>query len=126
MIKLKTFFLALVLFPIIDVIWLGFIAKNFYRQHLGDLMKPITETSQVLSAVGVYLCLALGLLLFVLKDPSHSSPWKEGALFGLVVYGVYDFTNFALVKGWPSALVFVDIIWGAFLCGLVAFLITLF
>ncbi len=36
-----------------------------------------------------------------------------GALFGLVVYGVYDFTNYSTLRQWPFVLALVDVAWGA-------------
>jgi uncharacterized membrane protein len=36
-----------------------------------------------------------------------------GALFGLVVYGVYDLTNFATLAQYPLAVMFVDMAWGS-------------
>jgi uncharacterized membrane protein len=60
-------------------------------------------------------------VLFALPrvDPEHlavsSLGW--GALFGLIVYGVYDMTNMATLENWPVRMVWVDICWGCFLCG---------
>jgi len=36
-----------------------------------------------------------------------------GALFGLVVYGVYDFTNYSTLRQWPLVLALADVAWGA-------------
>lgn len=36
-----------------------------------------------------------------------------GALFGLVVYGVYDFTNYSTLRQWPFVLTLADVAWGA-------------
>ena len=35
-----------------------------------------------------------------------------GALFGLVVYGVYDFTNLSTLRDWPLIVAVVDVAWG--------------
>ena len=40
-----------------------------------------------------------------------------GALFGLVVYRVYDMTNMAILERWQLRMVWIDICWGCFLCG---------
>jgi uncharacterized membrane protein len=36
-----------------------------------------------------------------------------GALLGLVVYGVYDFTNYSTLRQWPFVLTMADVAWGA-------------
>jgi uncharacterized membrane protein len=43
-----------------------------------------------------------------------------GAGFGLIVYGVYDLTNYATLDRWPLALTLIDITWGMFICGTTA------
>ncbi len=69
----------------------------------------------------VWLLIALGITLFVLpKASSFGSAALWGAAFGFVLYGVYDLTNYALLKGWPLPVVIVDIAWGAFLCAAAA------
>jgi uncharacterized membrane protein len=35
-----------------------------------------------------------------------------GALFGRVVYGVYDFTNYSTLPQWPFVLTLADVGWG--------------
>ena len=45
-----------------------------------------------------------------------------GAVLGLVIYGVYDFTNYATLRDWPLTLVFVDVAWGAVICGATAWI----
>ena len=36
----------------------------------------------------------------------------DGAMLGLVVYGVYDFTNYSTLRQWPLVLAFADVAWG--------------
>jgi uncharacterized membrane protein len=43
-----------------------------------------------------------------------------GALYGLVVYGTYDLTNYSLVKDWPLTITLVDMAWGTFACATVS------
>jgi len=38
---IKLFLIALPVFFVIDMIWLAVVAKNFYQQQIGFLMKPI-------------------------------------------------------------------------------------
>ena len=52
--------------------------------------------------------------------PSRRTTALWGALFGFFTYATYDLTNMATIRGWPLAMVVVDILWGTLLCTLVA------
>jgi uncharacterized membrane protein len=115
----------LVLLPImlgIDMVWLGLVAKKFYDRQLA----AFSRTLNLPAAVLVYLLIPLGIVLFVLPraggDKMMALLW--GGIFGLVVYGVYDLTNFATLKDWTLTMTVVDMIWGAFICGVTSFLVT--
>ena len=102
---------------LIDFVWLGLISKNFYAKELGTLMK---SPPNLYSALGVYLVLSLGLVFFITNNQlatSYTSYALLGALFGLIVYTVYDLTNYAVISGYTLKLVVVDIIWGTVLGG---------
>ncbi len=121
---LRPLLLAVPVTLVIDLLWLGVIAKDIYAKVIGSFMRAAPVWP---SALAVYLLIPLGLVLFVLPkadgDAGKAALW--GALFGLVLYGVYDFTNHALVKGWPFKIVVIDLVWGMVLCGLSAFLVQL-
>ena len=108
---------------ILDGIWLGLIATAFYKNELGtmarrqgDVLTPIWS-----AAVVVYLVLALGIIWFVLPrvSPANSimSAAAWGMAFGLVTYGVYDWTNRATLAGYSMRLTLVDMLWGGVICG---------
>ena len=107
------------IFFLIDMLWLGVVASNFYREKLGDLM----EVSW-LPAVGFYLVYLIGLTFFAMYPALSNGGWKYallyGALFGFFTYATYDMTNLATLKDWPVSVVIVDIIWGTVLGALVA------
>lgn len=117
----KLFLTALPVFFVIDVIWIGFIAKNFYRDQVGFLM-----ASQVnwVAAIVLYLILIGGLVFFAVMPAVESGTLLKavllGALFGFVTYAVYDLTNMATLKDWPLLMTVVDIVWGTVLGGLVS------
>ena len=73
------------------------------------------------SAFIVYIILITGLYYFVI-GPNKTA--KEGAFFGLVVYGVFDFTNHAIIENYSLPLAIMDTIWGTFLCGTTTLLIN--
>jgi uncharacterized membrane protein len=110
---IKLYFISLAAFLAIDMLWLGLVAKNFYRKQLGFLMAP---SPNWLAAIIFYLLFILGLLVFVvvpgLKDNDLPATLLRAALFGLIAYSTYDLTNLATVKDWPVLVTVVDMIWG--------------
>jgi uncharacterized membrane protein len=99
-------------FWLLDALWLGLIAKRFYRDALGTLMaKPVKPIPAVL----FYVAYPAGLAVFVLASglaPSIAQAAFFGGLFGLFCYGTYDLVNHATIQGWPSRLTVVDMAWG--------------
>lgn len=102
-----------VAFVALDFLWLGFIAKGFYQGQVGGLM---ASPPNFLAAGLMYLLYSAGLVGFVvlpaLEAGSLGRAAVMGALLGLVVYGVYDLTNLAVLKGWTVPVAVVDILWG--------------
>jgi len=105
----------------VDVLWLGFIAKSFYRDGIGHLMAD----SPNLVAGGVfYLLYPVGIMLFAVApaalygglaapaDAQWSRALLAGALFGFFAYATYDLSNLATLRDWPLRLALVDIVWG--------------
>lgn len=123
-IHIKLFGVLLAVLVVLDTIWLGFVAKDFYVSHMGPFMAIENGKARIgYGAAGaVYFLLTIGLLFFALERVSAESglltAFFWGWLFGLVVYGVYDFTNRATLSDWPVPLIAVDMLWGAFACGL--------
>jgi len=118
---LKLYLLTVPVFFIIDLIWLGVVAKSFYQKNLKYILSPNVNWS---AAIIFYLIYIAGILIFavlpaVAKDSlRHAAVW--GALFGFFTYATYDLTNLALLKDWPIIIVIVDILWGVVLCSAVA------
>jgi len=71
--------------------------------------------------VMVYLVIPAGLVLFVRPllgdEPRLTAALLRGALFGFILYGVYDFTNLATLEKWTVRMTLVDVAWGTTLCG---------
>ena len=66
------------------------------------------------AALVVCVVLGSGIGLFVVPRATNLTPAAGyGALFGLLTYAVYDFTNYSTLKDWPFALALVDVAWGA-------------
>lgn len=120
---LKLFFIALPIFIAFDITWLGFLAKDFYRDQIGFLMKPNINW---FASILFYFLFIIGLVLFVIQPAMEKQSWTHalmfGALFGLITYATFDLTNLALLKNWPVLVTIVDLIWGMFLSASVSLL----
>ena len=118
---MKAYLLTLLVFLVVDFIWLGFIAKGFYQKHLGGFFSEEVNWS---AAVLFYLIFIFGMMIFVispaLKANAATHALLLGVLYGLVTYATYDLTNLALLKDWPKTIVVVDILWGMVLSGVVS------
>jgi uncharacterized membrane protein len=108
-------------FLLLDFLWLGFVAKTFYRQEIGALL---LEKFNMTAAIGFYLIFVVGVVIFAVLPALQAGSWKTallyGALFGFFTYATYDMTNLATLKGWSFPVTVVDIAWGAFLTGISA------
>lgn len=118
---LKLYAIALPVFFAIDMLWLGLVAKDFYRGQIGFLMKSNINWS---AAIIFYLLFIVGLVFFVITPAVEKSLWMEalllGAFFGFITYATYDLTNLATLKDWPLFVTLVDLAWGAILAGSVS------
>ncbi len=105
----------------IDLVWLLGIAKNLYREEMGDLM---ASEPKLLAGLAFYLLYALGATIFVIIPALSKQSWlhalQYGALFGLFCYMTYDLTNLAVIRDFPTRLALIDIAWGSFVTTLSA------
>jgi len=113
---IKLFFIALPVFFVIDMIWLVAVAKKFYQEQIGFLMRPDINWG---AAAAFYLLFIAALVAFVISPAVEKQSWIHallyGAFFGLVTYATYDLTNLATLKDWPLTVTIVDLIWGTVL-----------
>jgi len=121
MVYLKLYFSTLLVFFAVDMIWLGLVARTFYKKHLGFLMAPEVNWY---AALIFYFLFILGVLVFVvipgIRDNDLTMTLIKAALFGLITYATYDLTNLATVKNWPLLITIIDLIWGMVLTTIVS------
>src|SRR5580704_14291517 len=90
----------LVLFPLVDFLWIGGIARSLYQAEIGQLLAPQPKLAP---AAIFYALYTLGVLAFVVTPDLDSADWRRtigmAALFGLIAYSVYDLTNLSTLKG---------------------------
>lgn len=113
---LLTYAVSVPVFFVIDMIWLGVIAKGFYRKALEPLLTPNINWT---AALIFYFLFLAGILIFALcpgmEKRSLGYTVLMAALFGFIAYATYDLTNLATLRDWPLMLSIVDMLWGAFL-----------
>lgn len=117
-----SYLLTFIVFLMIDMLWLGVIAKNIYQKYLGDFLSNQVNWT---AAFIFYFIYVLGISIFAIyPSVNKGSVYNAilmGALFGFFTYATYDLTNLATLKGWPLPIVFIDIIWGSVLSAVVSF-----
>ncbi len=113
--------IAVVIFLIIDAIWLGIVARGFYASRMGEIM--LDQPRWGVAAI-FYLVYVAGLVYFAisvgLAQDSVLTAGLNGALFGFFCYLTYDATNLAVLKGYDPVVAVVDVVWGTVLSGSVA------
>jgi len=118
---MKLYLLTVPVFFVIDIVWLGVIARGFYRRHLDFIL---SDDVNWVAAVTFYLIYIAGIIFFAVRPSLASDRLSEaallGGLFGFFTYATYDLTNMATIRSWPLKIVVIDILWGTCLCALVA------
>jgi len=103
---------------VLDLTWLGVVAADLYAKHLGPLMaNPVNAP-----AAGLFYAMYVGAVVIHAVRPAQSArdAALRGAGLGFVAYATYELTNWAVIAGWPAALVPVDLVWGVVLTGTAA------
>ncbi|MBY0470906.1 DUF2177 family protein [bacterium] len=123
--QLKQFLLAALSFIVLDFLWLGFVVKKFNLRQLSEIGRIENGDFKILytPALIVYVLMGLAVTMFVLpRLEAGNSVLKDfwvGAALGLMVYGVYDMTNLAILKNYPVQFALADMAWGTFVFGAV-------
>lgn len=125
--------ISIVIFILLDMIWLAFIAQPLYFKHMSFLAEikngsivfnlPVGILTQVIIALGITAFVSLGIMV----DDRLVAAVGIGAFAGFVLYCTYDLTNLSFIKGYPVFITVVDIAWGTFqglLAGFYVFFLT--
>jgi len=115
---IKILSVSILVFIILDLLWLALISNRYYFKHLGYLSEMEGGKIKFNLPVGLFVqaIIAMGLAAFIYItlhiDNSLSGSITAGSFLGLVLYCTYDLTNLSFVKGYPLPITIVDIIWG--------------
>jgi uncharacterized membrane protein len=115
------YLLTVPVFFVIDMTWLGLIARNLYKSQIGFLMRTDIVWW---AAILFYLLFIMGIIYYAVLPAYAAGEWTKalflGALFGFFTYMTYDLTNYSTLKDWPLAIAVVDTLWGTVLSASVA------
>ncbi|HMB17395.1 MAG TPA: DUF2177 family protein [Candidatus Paceibacterota bacterium] len=122
---LKIFLIILPIYLLIDFIWLGVVMKGFYNNQFRSLNEEGVLMKNWFVALFVYFLIPAGIIFFVMPKISGFGfdNFLLGGLYGLIVYGVYDLTNYATLADWGLKITIVDTLWGIFICGFLSYLL---
>ena len=113
----KNFFLLAIIILLLDYIYLGSVLKDPFMKVIKKIQKKEGKVNLYYAAV-VYLLMITSIHYFIIKD--SRTPFSAFIL-GIIIYGVFDFTNLSIFDDYPLGLAIHDTIWG----GTLFFLATL-
>lgn len=106
---------------LLDFLWISLFMNNKYKILVENIQKE-KFVLNVYSAIIAYIFMVIGLIMIVIK---YKLSYIDTFIFGIVVYGVYDFTCGAIFKNWDFKLAILDILWGGLLFTITNYLINL-
>jgi uncharacterized membrane protein len=115
-----TLLISAIVFVCIDFFYL-----NLMKGYFNNQIKAIQGTNiqmNFLAAIICYIFLIFGLNYFIIKPKRSVS---DAFLFGVIIYGVYETTNWTLFSKWSPISVIIDTLWGGILFALTTFIIRL-
>lgn len=121
MVYIVAYVAALIVFGVLDAIWLTTMTSRFYRPALGEIL---LENLRFGPALVFYFLYPIGLVVFAampaLRSGFVGTALAYGALFGLLAYATYDLTNYATLRAWTLQLALVDLAYGTVVAALTA------
>ena len=109
--------LPLVLLPIVDIMYL-YLNKSSLSRQIVDIQRVVSPL-RMSGAILTYIFLFIGLYIFIIRP---RRPVYEAVILGIVINGVYEFTNYSTFKRWHIETVIMDILWGGALLGIVTWI----
>jgi len=102
----------------IAMLLLDFIYLSTFSGFFNKLVTSVQGSKIKFNAVGAILCYILligGLNYFII---SRKKSLQEAFLLGIIIYGVYETTNLAILEKWTIQSVALDTLWGGILFAL--------
>lgn len=124
--QLTKYILAAVIMLAFDIPWITYFGRGIYEEAVyavqGSALRP-----RIAGAIGAYLLLTIGIVQFAVNGAaSGRDALTRGALLGLIAYGVFDTTCYAIFNGWSARVALIDMIWGTLLSAVVSYLVYVY
>lgn len=114
--KVISFVLTFISLVLLDYIVISTIILPLYQSNLSEILR---QDMKIIPSLITWLIITLGISYFVTPNSkTNKDSFIHGLLFGLVIYGVFDLTNYAILSQWTIKIVLIDVIWGMLLCGI--------
>ena len=110
---LLSIFLTGLIMLILDSIYL-----TTFSGFFNNLVQSVQGTKiqfKLSGAIACYLLLITGLQYFIIEKKKSI---KDAFLLGILIYGVYETTTYAIFKNWSIKSVLLDTLWGGILFAL--------
>lgn len=108
------YFSTAAIFLVIDAIMLRLYMAPLFERYIGPMM---LENIRLAPAALFYMAYVAG-LLYLVSVPALKSGAPiliPAAILGFMAYGTFEFTNYAILKGWNLRMVVTDVAWGTVL-----------
>ncbi len=113
----------------IDFMWIQLVMKDQYNKMIPDIQND-SMIVRILPTLLAYVVIILSVLLFSLPKISRETRLKDsllyGGLLGMLMYGMFSFTNYAIISKWNMKVVLLDVVWGFILYTIVSYMSSLF
>jgi uncharacterized membrane protein len=109
----------------IVLISIDFVYLNVMKGYFDNQIKIVQGSPIKMNLLGAALCyifLVFGINYFIIKPRKSIS---DAFLLGIIIYGVYETTSYALLKNWSILTVIIDTLWGGILFASTAYIVNL-
>ena len=101
----------------LDSVYLSNIGGPMFNKMVKKIQKDDMKLN-IYGAIGAYILMILAIYKFIIMD---RKPPMDAFILGICIYGVFDFTNYAIFKNYSIMIGLVDMLWG----GCLYYIVTL-
>lgn len=94
-----------------DSVYLSNIGGPMFGKMVKNIQKDDMQLN-VYGAIGAYILMILAVYKFIIME---RKPPSDAFILGLCIYGVFDFTNYAIFKKYNMFIGLLDMLWGGIL-----------
>lgn len=115
---MNKYIISIFLLLFFDILWIYLYMGPKYQQMIFEIQKSSVKVNYLFVILS-YLLMIMGLCIFVLPNIKKETVFKDsikyGLIFGIILYGVYDFTIASVLNKWNIKLAIIDVLWGGFI-----------